>query len=55
MNYWELVNRLLELADQSNWPDDMRADEWRGYSEAMELVHELAFDAQQSEHYKPSR
>jgi hypothetical protein len=36
---------LLQLTDQSNWPDDMMMeDEWRGYKRAMEAVHQIVME-----------
>ena len=35
---------LLQLCDQSNWDDQMKGEFFKGYEEAMSMVHELVME-----------
>jgi hypothetical protein len=41
----QMLDRLLELVDATNWPE-MKGDEFRGYESAIESVYDIITDYQ---------
>jgi len=35
---------LLQLCDQTNWPDHLKGDALTAYNDAMESVHQIVMD-----------